>query len=63
MIDLARQVHEQADEAEDPDVAGKGWARTHFSLIATIQRERKAARRFALVDNIALRQTFATLQS
>jgi hypothetical protein len=29
VIDLARQVHEQADEAEDPDVSGQARARGH----------------------------------
>ena len=34
MINLARQVHQQADEAEDPDVAGKRGAGAHAPLIA-----------------------------
>src|SRR4029079_10183655 len=34
MIDFARQVHEQADEAEHPDVAGKGRAAAHAPVIA-----------------------------
>jgi hypothetical protein len=29
VIDLARQVHEQADEAEDPDVAREWRAAAH----------------------------------
>ena len=34
VIDLARQVHQQADEAEHPDVAGKGRAGAHAAVIA-----------------------------
>jgi hypothetical protein len=41
VIDFARQVHEQADEAEDPDVAGKARAIAHLLLIAVTGAERK----------------------
>jgi hypothetical protein len=34
VIDLARQVHEQADETENPHVSGKGRAAAHPAVIA-----------------------------
>ena len=59
VIDLARQVHEQADEAQDPDVARKG------RRLLTPPHRGGAWRTQAGVQrcNVALTKTFARLQA
>src|SRR3954464_10153044 len=63
MINLARQVHEQADEAEDPDVARKARASVHPIVIAAGHAECKVGRSLRNGNNIAWWQTFATVQA
>ncbi len=71
VIDLAREVHEQADEAEDPDIAGKGRTSGHRMSSSEATRRgnwiNSSRMRLAMTHmprcNIAPEETFVTLQS
>ena len=42
VINLARQVHQQADEAQDPDIAGEGRRGLHIAPLAACRRAQAA---------------------